>query len=184
MLGKSHGHSNAIYSIRRVTRVLALVILLLVGAGFFLPTDYRVERSILIDASPQRILSLALEGENFPLWLYVQNGRLQSSQGELSIGQTLAIDYQDKDAQGRLTLLSASSSQFTFEVQPKPNVNLVKNQIRLLPSAQGTQVIWQIEGELQAGFIGPYLAMFANDIAGENFEISLQKLKDIVENQP
>ncbi|BFM48016.1 SRPBCC family protein [Marinomonas sp. THO17] len=183
MLGKSHGHSNAIYSIRRVTRVLALIILLLVGAGFFLPTSYRVERSVVINATPQRILTFALAGENLPLWLHVQNGRLQSSQGELSVGQTLAIDYQDKDVKGSLTLLSVTSSEFMFEVRPKPNVNLVQNQIRLLSSSDGTQVVWRIEGDLDAGFIGPYLAIFANDMAGENFEIGLQKLKNLVESQ-
>ncbi|KZN12689.1 SRPBCC family protein [Marinomonas sp. TW1] len=183
MLGKSHGHSNAIYSIRRVTRVLALVILLLVGAGFFLPTDYRVERSVVIDASAANILDVALGGRNLPLWMHVQNGRLRDSQGELSVGQSVAIEYQDKAEQGDLTLLSVGPSQFTFDVRPKPNVNLVQNQIRFLSVPQGTQVMWQIEGNLDAGFIGPYLALFANDMAGKNFEISLQKLKKLVENQ-
>jgi len=183
MLGKSHGHSNAIYSIRRVTRMLALVILLLVGAGFFLPTDYRVERSVIIDANSESILNTALDGRKLPLWMHVQNGRLRDSQGQLSVGQSVAIDYQDKAVQGDLALLSVSASQFTFDVRPKPNVNLVQNQIRFLSVPQGTKVVWQIEGNLDVGFIGPYLALFANDMAGENFEISLQQLKNLVESQ-
>ncbi|AEF55004.1 SRPBCC family protein [Marinomonas posidonica] len=181
MSARGQGHSNAIYVIRRITRVLALVILLLAGASFLLPTDYRVERSVTIDASPEFILSQALQGDNLSRWMYVKDGALAVSSDQLEAGDSVDILYQGKTELGRFTLLSIQQNLISFDVRPKPKVNVVHNLIRLKSTESGTQLNWVIEGNLSAGLVGPYLAMFANDIAGQNFETSLNQLKELVE---
>ncbi|MCB5160554.1 SRPBCC family protein [Marinomonas algarum] len=174
-------HSPALYKLRKVTRIAALVILLLVVMGFFLPAEYRVERSIVVDASRQEVFSSMLQGDNLSDWMYIQNGQVEVFDGELTVGDRVALFYSDVEQQGFLSVTNKSNYTVLFDVQPKPKVNLVKNTIALTEVAEGTLVQWTINGTLSAGLLSPYLAMFANDIAGSNFERSLSALKEQIE---
>jgi hypothetical protein len=78
-------------------------------------------------------------------------------------------------------VIELSDNRIRFDVRPKPKVNIVHNVITLQPSNGSTLVAWTIEGNLSAGLLSPYLAMFANNIAGDNFERSLQNLKEQIE---
>lgn len=180
---RNSAHPAALYKLRKVTRISAIVILFLVVVGFFMPSDYRVERSVVIHAPRHVVFQDMLQGERLPNWMFVQNGKLASSEGVLGKGDSIAMLYDNAAEQGVLSLTEVSSSLVRFDVRPKPAVNLVHNQIELLDVTDGTLVKWTIDGTLSAGLLSPYLAMFANKIAGNNFERSLQKLKEQVEIQ-
>lgn len=180
---RNSGHPAALYKLRKVTRISAIVILFLVVVGFFMPSDYRVERSVVINAPRHLVFQDMLKGDRLPDWMFVQNGKLASSEGVLGKGDSIALVYENTTEQGVLTLTEVSSSLVRFDVRPKPTVNLVHNQIELQEAKGGTLVKWTIDGTLNAGLLSPYLAMFANKIAGNNFERSLEKLKELVEIQ-
>jgi uncharacterized membrane protein len=179
----SNSHPAALYQLRIVTRILALIILLLVFIGFLLPTDYRVERSVTIDAPLHRVSEDMLQGNRLPEWMYIQGGRVDSFEGVLRVGESVGLSYDESAESGELILTEQSNRLVRFDVRPKPSVNLVHNEIALKSVGGATTVKWTIEGNLSAGLLGPYLAFFANDIAGQNFEVSLQNLKQQVEAQ-
>ncbi|MCV2403049.1 polyketide cyclase [Marinomonas sp. C2222] len=170
-------HPAALYQLRKVTRIIALAILGLVFLGFFLPSDYRIERSVKVNAPLDLVSQNIFNGDYLPEWMFIQKGRLNVFSGELSVGQSVAISYDESDAQGQLTLTGLSNSNIRFDVQPKEGVNIVTNNISLSSVGDEVLVTWAIQGQLDAGLLGPYLAFFANDIAGKNFEISLDRLK-------
>ncbi|PYF82977.1 polyketide cyclase/dehydrase/lipid transport protein [Marinomonas alcarazii] len=174
-------HPSALYALRKVTRISALVILLLVVVGFFMPTDYRVERSVVVKASRDAIYQHILQGDSLPNWMFIQDGKVDDFEGVLGEGDSVALVYNGETEQGLLSVIESSSSVIRFDVRPKPGVNLVRNQIELQDNGSETLVTWTIEGDLNAGWLSPYLAFFANDIAGRNFEHSLQNLKEQVE---
>ena len=176
-------HPAALYQLRKVTRVLALIILLLVVGGFFMPTDYRVERSVLINAPRDEIYKDLFQGDRLSGWMYIQNGKVDSFEGALGEGNSITLSYDGTPEQGVLSVVELSEKSVRFDVRPKPKVNVVHNVITLQSSNGSTLVVWTIEGDLSAGLLSPYLAVFANKIAGNNFEKSLQKLKDQVESQ-
>ncbi|NVK75361.1 MAG: SRPBCC family protein [Oceanospirillaceae bacterium] len=182
-MASNSSHPAALYKLRKVTRIAALGILLLVVVGFFMPTDYRVERSVIIDAPRDVVIKQMFQGERLPNWMYIQDGKVASFEGVLGEGDSIALLYDNSDEQGVLSVTASSGDVVRFDVRPKPKVNLVHNQIELQKAKGGTLVKWTIEGSLSAGLLSPYLAMFANDIAGSNFERSLQKLKEQIELQ-
>lgn len=182
MVGGS-SHPAALYKLRRVTRVTALVILLLVVVGFFMPTDYRVERGIFIQAPKATVYKDILRGDYLADWMFIQDGQLEAFDGVLKAGDSVALIYEKTSDQGVLSIVSSSESVIRFDVRPKSNVNLVHNQIMLSDAEGGTLVNWVIDGDLSAGLLSPYLALFANDIAGNNFERSLNQLKVLIERQ-
>lgn len=183
MKNVSNSHPAALYHLRKVTRIFALIVIILVGIGFFLPTDYRVERSVLIHAPHDVVSSNMFKASRLPLWMFVQGGQVDASESDLKEGASIGLSYNDTPDTGELTLIKLSDDLIRFHVRPKLKNNLVYNEIELQEKDSGTFVKWTIEGSLNAGLLGPYLAFFANDIAGKNFETSLQKLKEQVETQ-
>lgn len=180
----SKAHPQALYQLRKVTRFLAIAILLLVAVGFFLPSQYRVERSVRIQAAPEQVVEAILQGPQLATWMYIENGQLERQEGELLEQQSLAIHYQQTEQQGRLTLLKAAANHVAFEVLPKAGVSPVQNDLYVRRDGEASVVNWVIEGELNAGLLSPYIALLANNIAGQNFEKSLQKLQQLVEQTP
>ncbi|MDB4837960.1 polyketide cyclase [Marinomonas sp.] len=174
-------HPAALYQLRKVTRIIAILILVLVFLGLFLPSDYRVERSIKINASSALVYQNMLKGDYLPQWMFIQDGRVDAFDGNLAPGQVISLSYDEFDEVGQLILVSVSRDKIRFDVRPNSKVNIVHNEMSLAETDGETWVKWTIQGELNAGLLGPYLAYFANDIAGANFEISLERLKEKME---
>lgn len=174
-------HLTALHQLRKMTRILAFIILIVGFVGFFLPADYRVVRSIVIDASQDEIQKKMFRGDYLPNWMFIQNGRIDSFKGTLNEGRDVGLSYDGITEKGLLSLVEFSRQVVRFNVRPKPKVNQVHNEISFQSKVNGTEVAWVIEGHLNVGLLGPYLAFFANDIAGDNFEKSLQQLKDLIE---
>ncbi|SBS29955.1 hypothetical protein MSP8887_02814 [Marinomonas spartinae] len=180
---KASEHPKALYKLRTVTRISAFVILAVVIVGLLLPTNYKVERSVTIDSSKQTVMTVLLDGNALPNWMYISDGRVEAFNGVYTKGRSATIHYNKTDKVGSLTITSIGNNQLTFDVKPKPEVDVVRNVIRLQSIGGKTKVDWLIQGKLRAGLLSPYVALLANRIAGSNFERSLDRLKDIVETK-
>ncbi|MEL0623128.1 polyketide cyclase [Marinomonas arenicola] len=181
MSKKSSSHPKALYQLRKITRVSALVILAVVVLGFFLPTDYRVERSIIVNKPHDVVVNALLGGNSLPDWMFISGGQVNLHKGFFQQGDEVGISYHDSADKGSLTFTTVTTNTIAFDVKPKAGVDLVHNTIYVSGDDTTTNVDWEIEGQLRTGFLSPYLAFFANKIAGRNFEISLQRLKEKVE---
>lgn len=179
---KKTSQSPAMLLLRRVTRLLALVIIALVLVGFFMSSNYRVERDVLIHAPQEKVFGHLLSGEALPKWMHIQNGQIDSFSGYLGPGDDVDLVYLDSSDRGLLTVVELTDSSVLFNVRSKSAFDAVQNKIELQRVGENTKVIWVIEGELRSGLLSPYLALFANSIAGSNFELSLLNLKEQVES--
>lgn len=178
------GHQNkALYQLRKVTRLFALVVIVLLVVGYFLPRSYHIERSLEMNVPRADIARFLSDGSNLTTWLYVLEGKVESADQALSEGQVLEILY-DSGKKGSILIGKFSPAVYQFAVVPKIGQRSVSNEIRLdaLVAGDKTRVSWSINGELDAGLLSPYLAIFANDIAGANFEKSLSLMKGELEN--
>lgn len=177
-----HQH-KALYQLRIVTRVFALAVILLLVVGYFLPKSYHIERSIVVDASVADVSGYLSDASELASWLYVQKGRVEPLDGMLQEGAEYQILY-DSGESGLMRVSKLSQMQYEFDVAPKVGQRFVANVISLesLRSGNAIRVAWSINGELESGLLSPYLALFANDIAGANFEKSLSLLKESIEN--
>ena len=173
---------KALYQLRVVTRIFALVVILLLVVGYFLPKSYHIERSIRIEATQIEVADFLAQASNLPEWLYVQKGRVELLDVALTEGLSLSINYESGD-KGFIEIGELRSARYEFDVVPKEGQRAVANELHLkaLVSGNETRVSWSINGELESGLLSPYLALFANDIAGANFEKSLSQLKVLLE---
>ncbi|MBM6549866.1 polyketide cyclase [Marinomonas ostreistagni] len=173
--------TKALLTLRYITRIAAVIILIAVAVGFFLPADYRIERSVTVpNAAREQVEQQLFTASEWQNWMHIEGGSLQLTQQAtpaLSDATTYTIRYEgDTEKLGTLELTQVSNERVNFVVTPSQTTLPVPNQIELLSSAQGLTIQWVIEGELDAGFLSPYLALVANRIAGSNIEASLSKL--------
>lgn len=176
--------TQALISLRYVTRIAATIILLVVAVGFFLPSDFKIERSIQIpENTAGRVLERLSTVSEWEEWVFVESGHLERIEGQsqaLLIGKKFNLVYPDKQSKlGSLEVTAVEASAIHFLVQPNQKSNVINNVISMEHLSSGElKVTWTVSGELSVGFLGPYLALFANQIAGGNLEKSLAQLSD------
>ncbi len=172
--------SSALYQLRWVTRILAVVILALVLIGMMLSSQYHIERSVYINASEKNLSSYIGDLESWGEWVYLQDGTVfkqPSSTKEGASDRRLLIENTDSE-DGLLEVSLMEADKVEFSVVPKVGVLPISNRISWSREGQGVRVVWVVEGELNAGLMSSYIALFANDIAGSNLETSLVRLKN------
>ena len=170
--------TQALYQLRWLTRVLAIVILMVVGVGFFLPTQYAINRSVVIKASPDEVMAYLLQAPSWAEWMHVENGKLEINDNALSVGSVMTLKYPDELQNGRVEIERIEDTGVSFQVTPKAHQMPVANQLSIEIVNNATQITWIVRGDLDTGLLSPYIAMFANDIAGGNLELGLQRIAD------
>lgn len=173
--------TQALVSLRYITRIAAVIVLVAVAVGFFLPADYRIERNVTVSSAKYDLLQERLYSPAAWLeWMHIESGHLVLKEGSqaLASGDRYLIVYDGETTkQGSIVIDSVTSNSIEFTVQPNQKTQPIPNSLMITTSSTGqTQLQWVIEGELDAGFLSPYLALVANRIAGSNIETSLANL--------
>ncbi|MFT2109791.1 SRPBCC family protein [Marinomonas sp. 2405UD68-3] len=169
--------SSALYQLRWVTRVLAVVILTVMAIGMLLPNKYHIERSIFINSPEERVSLYLADLGSWEQWMYLPNEGVFTLPEEEDSTASLIIKNPDAD-NGVVSIDSFEQAGVVFSVVTKLGVLPVSNHLSWAREGRGVRIVWVVEGELRAGLISPYLAFFANDIAGSNLEKSLENLKN------
>lgn len=158
-------------------RVAALVVTLLVVAGFFLPSDYVIRRSQLISSDQMQSIGLAWQDARlWHRWMPLPEGssvRATALQDRFEV-----LDGADVIRQ-TIQIVDRASDGFHFIVQPVADSSPIDNKLFLDAKGDALELVWEIRGELSVGFLGPYLALVADSIAGDNLVKGLSVLSKL-----
>jgi len=165
---------------------LASVLIVFFLIGFLLPKDYQVKRSIIINAPPEEIYNNVVDLRAWQQWgvWFKRDPMMQ-------------INYEGPDrAIGmRSTWLSESQGNGEMEITELehnrkvvyslyfPEMDMASTgKFMLAPMEQGTRVTWIDEGDVGNSPVNRYFALMIDDMIGPDFEMGLQNLKTVVEN--
>lgn len=170
-------------------------LLVIVGAlvvGLFMlvasrPRDFRVVRTVAIDAPPERIFPLINDLRQFNTWSPYENkdpAMKRTFSGPASgPGSVYAFDGNSQVGAGRLEISAVDvPTRVAIQldmIKPIAASNLVE--FTLTPRAGGTQITWAMTG--CNGFIGKLMGLFFNmdRMIGNDFEAGLAALKSRIE---
>lgn len=176
--------SRAMRLLRPLGKGLALLLALFLGVGLVLPRTWRVERSVVIAAPPERISPYLLDLHRWqewspwtraldPLVRHAYSGpRSGVGAGWSWLGPTMgrgSLTITWADARTGLRLDQAIESD---------RVN-AHAELRLVPTAEGTRVTWVDEGELP--LLGGWFRGRVEARLGRSFEAGLGRLKALAE---
>jgi uncharacterized protein YndB with AHSA1/START domain len=174
-----------------VTRLVLLAIALAVVAVLVLaarrPDTFRIERSVVIDAAPERIFPLIADLRAFATWSPFERKdpamRRTYSGPASGPGATYDFDGNNQVGKGRVQITGAEPPRrvtMTLDMHsPMEAHNVVE--FTLAPSGGATTVTWAMHGP--SPFIGKLLGIFMDmdGMVGRDFEAGLATLKAAAE---
>ena len=169
----------------RILGGLAAVALLLVVVGYLLPGTYRVERSAVINASPERLYPLVgtpRRWQEWSVWNRRDPAMAMTFFGPES-GPGAGWTWDSKtEGKGRMTFVTADTAKgFTYELF-FPDVNSTSTgDIRFEPAGGATKVTWTNAGSMGSNPLMHYMALFMDRLVGPDFEAGLANLKLLAE---
>lgn len=155
--------------------------------GLLLPQDYRVERSITIDADRATVHRLVGDTANWEQWSIwqVHDPSLVLTPGSQTTGPgaTLRWEGDQEGSDGRLVFL-ASDPQLgvTYDLFFQNDQARAQSAMRYSGSDGRTTVTWAMTGDLDTPVLGGYIAPFMDDMIGPMFEEGLLLLESAAEN--
>ncbi len=166
--------------------VVLTVLAIFVIGGLILPSDYHVERTVLIEASPELVHAYVgdlQQWEAWTPWMEV-DPTIEVSYGETTSGVGAHQDWIGESGSGELTFTEWSPQRgvvydMSFEEGEYESVGRILYEA----SEGGTLITWSMDGDSGMNLIGRWFGLFMDGMVGKDFQNGLDKLKLVVESE-
>ncbi|MBP7831010.1 MAG: SRPBCC family protein [Kiritimatiellae bacterium] len=174
-------------ALRRFVKVSAVLVVVLVAVGLFLPREYEVSRSILIQAHPIKIFTRVGRLEEWPAWNPWQDGADPTyavTLGERTSGVGASQTWTSRHGAGEVRFTRTVPTKgieydFRFHDTWFARAALVFTQ-----AEDGILVTWRLRGRVEKPVIGGYVARLMDPMIGGMLEYGLKRLKKAVDEDP
>jgi len=169
---------------RAVLAVLGIIAVLLV-VGMLLPSGFKVQRSIVVNAPASRIYPMIAEPRRWKEWA-VWNRRDPAMQMQYSGAESGAgakWNWQSAtQGNGVMEFTAAVPDKRVDYALSFPDLGMTtRGQLRLAPDGAGTRVTWTNEGDMGSNPINRYFGLVMDRLVGPDFEAGLENLKSAAE---
>lgn len=169
---------------KRVFLALAVVVALLAAFVATRPGEYKVERSLVVNAPASDVfprVAVFRKWTTWSPWAHLDPAmKVEYSGPKGGVGSTYSWKGNDKVGEGRMTLTRAIQDQLVeIELQfIKPWEQTSKTTFTFQPEGPGTRVTWSMTGERD--FVGKLFGLFMDmdKMVGPDFEKGLLALKE------
>ena len=163
---------------------LAVLALLLVLTAFVLPRQYRIERSLVINARPEAVLAQVADlkaWKNWGAWQERDPGmKLSYSAPATGVGAWSAWESA-KEGNGKMTITAQAPTKVVYTLE-FPDMGMTSTGIvELQPQATGVRVVWSDAGDLGLNPMSRWFGLFLDKFIGPDFERGLANLKKLAE---
>ena len=174
-----------IKAIQWTLAVVGIGALLAVGAGFFLPSGFAVERSVVVDAPADRVFNLVVDPREWKRWS-VWNRRdpdMEITYGGPPFGQGARWSWKSKsEGEGSMTFTRVvPNERLGYELSFPEFGMKSEGELILVPAGSGTRVTWTNTGDVGRNPLKRYLAISMDRMVGPDFEAGLANLKQLAE---
>ena len=173
-------------AIKTLLIIIFILIVAFVVVGLFLPTNYLVSRSIMIDAPASEIHTNINNLEKWPSWSpWIEDDpTLKVTIGDISSGVGASQSWVGKDGGGSLVFTSSDPNKgVNYDLEFDQGQYKCKSNFIYVPKEGGTEVIWEMSGNMDIPVIGGYFASTMDTFVGKYFEKGLVNLKNVVEEK-
>ncbi|NRA61387.1 MAG: SRPBCC family protein [Psychrobium sp.] len=165
----------------KIIRVLFWLFIILFLAGIFLPQNYQVDRTIIINSSLSDVHKLTNDLTQWPRWSPWSElePSVEVTIGNVKQGVGANQAWTDDSGGGHLLFIASSENKnITYNIwfSDSENPALASISYKQL-TANKIQVDWHIEGDIKIPVIGFYLALMMDMFIGPAFELGLDNLK-------
>ncbi len=166
--------------------VIAVIILCVLAIAATKPSRFTIQRSIIIQASPEKIFALINDLHRWPEWSSnaKEEATVTRSYSGAPAGKGAICEWEGKGnaGKGRLEIVESSPRLIRLQADwAKPFVARNINIFTLDPQGNATRVTWRLDGENV--FMLKVMTVFvsADRLMGSHFETGLEGLKNAAE---
>ncbi len=163
---------------------LAVLVLLLVLVAFAFPRQYRVERSLVVNAKPEAVLAQVADLSAWKNWGAWQERdpqmKISYSSPPTGVGAWSAWESK-QEGNGKMTITAQTSTMVDYLLE-FPDMGLRSHgSIELKPEAGGVRVVWADAGDLGLNPMNRWVGLFLDKMIGPDFERGLANMKKLAE---
>lgn len=163
-----------------------LVVFLVLLAGLFLPGEYKVERSIEIDAPSDKVYAVLVDlrkWEQWSTWYRRDPNIVMAYDGpDRAIGMQLRW-RSTVIGHGSIEITSLQYNKQVIYVLDNPELGIkAHGDMKLESLGTGTRLTWISEGGVGLNIIDRYKLLFFDDKLGSDIQVGLENIKTLVEN--
>jgi len=173
-------------AIKKLLIILVVLVVVVCGVAFLLPSTYRVERSVVINAKPKAVYAQIGNLKQWPKWT-VWNEKLDPTMTITFEGpeEGTGATYRwtgEKVGNGMLMFNRTEDNKGVWYGLDFENGKYVsEGAITIEPQGDAVKVTWHNGGNLGLNPINRYFGLLMDRMMGPDFEQGLNNLKLIVE---
>ncbi len=172
--------------LKRILIATVAILLLLLVIGLLLPSAWQVERSVVIRAPAATIfphLNSLKRWRDWAVWYQRNpNTQIEYSGADAGVGTTSRW----RDENGRVTMKVMESERdrlVAYVLLLNSGEFRSEGVLLLMPEGAGTRVIWRAAGEVGRNPANRYFALLQRYSIGNEFAVSLESLKLMLETK-
>lgn len=171
--------------LKKIVIGLGVLILLLVGVAFVLPSNAKVERTIEIEGSPEAVFAIVNDFQRFNDWspwaLRDPNAKF-SVEGPAGVGQKMSWDSEQDDVgSGTNTITKSESPKLLETALDFGDMGQAKSHFIIEPKDGKCSVTWGFETDLGMNPMMRYMGLMMDSWVGADYDLGLKQLKALVE---
>jgi uncharacterized protein YndB with AHSA1/START domain len=170
-------------ALKAIMYLIGLIVLLLLAA-FLLPSGFKAERSVTINAPVEKVYPLVANVKDWKRWT-VWNQRdpkmdIKYSGAESGVGAKW--EWKSKtEGNGTMEFVSAEVNKklgYAINVQGMAS----NGELVFTPAGNGTKLTWSMSGDSGMNPISRWFGYFMDRLVGPDFEAGLANLKKLAES--
>jgi len=165
---------------------LVVIIVILVVVGFLLPTEYEVNRYIVIDAKPSKIHDLVGDLKRWEDWMTWkdEDPSIEITFGKKTTGVGARQTWTGKEGVGEIVFTSSDSKRgVEYDMSFEQGRYTSLGSILYEEMGKSTRVTWTMKGDWPMPVVGGYMVLIFTPMIGKSFEESLGNLKSRIETK-
>ena len=169
----------------RIAGALVVLVLVFLGVGFALPSQFKVERSVEINAPAARVYALVAAPREWQRWS-AWNQRDPAMQIEYT-GPAAGVGARwawtsATEGNGEMEFTAAVPDQRVDYALRFPEFGMEsKGVLRIEPAGSGVRLYWSNEGDMGGNPVNRWFGVFMDSLVGPDFEAGLANLKKAAE---
>jgi uncharacterized protein YndB with AHSA1/START domain len=164
---------------------IGTLMLLIVGVGLILPSQFEVQRSVDINAAPEKVYDLVVDTRQWKNWTVWNrrdpNMRIVYSGPPFGMGAKWAWESKT-EGRGAMEFTRVEPNRRVEYRLHFPEFNMTSTGALILePAGKGTRITWTNVGDTGSNPLKHYLSAMMDRMVGPDFEQGLANLKALAE---
>lgn len=166
---------------------IVLLFVVLIVVGFFLPSEFSVQRTVVIEAPAEEVYPHIVDlkqWKNWGVW-FARDPQMKVTYSGTTAALGMKSSWQsEQEGSGEMTITALVPNKNVTYSLYFPDFDMGSTgELQLVESQGVTTVTWKDYGDVGSNPINHYFALMMDSMIGPDFEQGLSNLKTIVENQ-